>query len=210
MNILFILSVILLLITIPIHFLSIEHNKLMKKYGVDKGKKYGVILGEISGYGHFFLCFGIWFSPQPRFQIYDLLNIIINIPKIHFSIQINVVHLLISLPFIIAFAIIENYAVKAVSMETATTHSVKKIITTGIYSHIRHPQHLGQLLLYIGMTILSSGIYSILFYPAYVAIIIILSQKEEKELMMEYNEEYSQYIREVPFLIPKLRYNKIT
>lgn len=205
MYVLFIICIVLLFITIPIHVLSIEHNKLMKKYGVNKGKKYGIILGEVSGYGHFFLCFGIWFSPQPRVRINDYFNIIINIPKIHFSIPINVVNLLISLPFIIAFAIIENYAVKAVSMKTATTHSVKKIITSGIYSYIRHPQHLGQLLLYVGMTILSSGLYSILFYPAYVIIIILLSKREEKELLVEYGEEYSQYRKEVPFLIPKLR-----
>ena len=210
MYILFIISVVLLVLTIPIHFLSIEHNKLMKRYGVDKGKKYGVIFGKVSGYGHFFLCFGIWFSSQPKLRIYDFLNIILNIPKIQFSITINVVHLLISLPFIIAFVVIENYAVKAVSMKTATTHSVEKIITSGIYSYIRHPQHLGQLLLYIGMTILSSGLYSILFYPAYMVIIIILSKREEKELLKEYAEAYSQYKGKVPFLIPKLGYNKIT
>jgi len=56
---LFILIVLFLILTIPIHFLSIEHKKLVRKFGKVKGEKYGILLGKISGYGHFFLCFVI-------------------------------------------------------------------------------------------------------------------------------------------------------
>lgn len=209
MSYIFILSIVLLILTIPIHYLSIEHKRLIRKYGIDKGKKYGKIFGKVSGYGHFVVCFGIWLSPQPKFHIYDLLNIIINIPKFHISISINIVNLIISIPFITAFAVIEYFAVNAVSMKTATTHYVEKIIKTGIYSYIRHPQHLGQLFLYIGMTILFSGLYSMLFFPIYLFIITMLSKKEEKELIDEFGEEYGLYKEQVPFLIPKLNLKKI-
>lgn len=196
----FLLSILLLILTIPIHFLSIEHSKLVKKYGDEKGKKYGGTFGKISGYGHFIICFGIWLSPQPRFIISSFLGII----KIQiFNIHIPISHIIITIPLIIAFVIIEHIAVKAVSMKTAMTHSVEKLVFTGIYSKTRHPQHLGQLFLYIGMTILFSGLYSLFFFPMYILIIIIISKKEEQQLIIEFKEEYKRYIEQVPMLIPK-------
>jgi len=203
---LFVSVVILLILTIPIHFLSIEHKKLIKKYGKEKGEKYGMLFGKISGYGHFFLCFIIWTLPQPNFQVSNLFNITVPI----INITISIVHVIVALPFIIAFTIIESIAVKAVSMKTATTHSVEKLIFTGIYSIIRHPQHLGQLLLFIGMTVLFSGLYSLIFFPFYIIIIIILSKKEEKELIIEFGDEYKRYRERVPMIIPRLKINKFT
>lgn len=202
-QIIYVSALILLVATVPVHFLSIEHKKLISRYGKNKGEKYGMLMGKISGYGNFFLCFAIWVLPQPHFQLADYLVISIQVPHI----SIPLLHLIIALPFIAVFGIIENFAVKSVSMKTATTHAVEKLCITGIYSVIRHPQHLGQLFLYIGMTVLFSGTYSLYFFPFYVIIILILSKKEEKELIREFGDQYKDYMKKVPMLIPGLRKN---
>ncbi|MBE0527200.1 MAG: hypothetical protein IH631_09675, partial [Candidatus Thorarchaeota archaeon] len=54
---------------IPIHFLSVEHSRLEERYGAEKGKRIGSILGMISGWGIFIFLIGLWISPQPQFLI---------------------------------------------------------------------------------------------------------------------------------------------
>lgn len=197
MFIVFIIICLLLIVTVPLHFKSIEHKKLVEKYGQRKGEKIGILLGKLSGYGNFFFCIAILVLPQQHFQLLDQSSFIFTIGNV----SIPVVRIIIALPFIIGFVIIENRAVKAVSMKTATTHVVDKIITNGIYNCVRHPQHLGQLLLYIGMNIIFAGLYSLLFFPIYVLILVILSMKEEKELIAEFGDAYVKYKSTIPMLI---------
>ncbi|MFX0174208.1 MAG: hypothetical protein ACFE9L_20195 [Candidatus Hodarchaeota archaeon] len=59
MSLLFWKSLLGELIIFPIYFLSLEHTKLQKKYGIEKGKIIGDILGMISGWGYFLFLFGI-------------------------------------------------------------------------------------------------------------------------------------------------------
>lgn len=201
MLLIYVSSIILLILTIPIHFLSVEHKNLENKYGKEKGSRIGMLLGRISGYGHFFVCFFIWFLPQPHFQKVGFIKIYIPV----FNISVPIVHLVISFLFIVAFSLIENSAVKAVTMKTAVTHSVEKLVDNGPYAYIRHPQHFGQLMLYAGMTVLFSGLYSLIFFPFYIVIIVILSRKEERELINEFGEEYKKYMKRVPMLIPNIK-----
>ena len=64
----FYISVLGLIGILPLFFRSLEHNKLDKNYGKEKGKKMGAIYGRISGWGFFLFWIGIWISPQPRFK----------------------------------------------------------------------------------------------------------------------------------------------
>jgi protein-S-isoprenylcysteine O-methyltransferase Ste14 len=79
-----------------------------------------------------------------------------------------------------------------------------KLVTTGIYAHVRHPQYLGFLLLTLGMNILWVTISTLLLWPILAILYYRLAKKEDKELEERFGEEYRKYERAVPMLIPRI------
>ena len=187
---------------VPAHFLSVEHIKLQDRYGKNKGKKIGEILGLISGWGFFLFWIGIWISPQPRFTLPLFQNLTALIPIVGFSIPL--LNLILSLPFITMGAYLGIFGVKQTTMKVAEIHRTEKIVNTGLYSKARHPQYLGGLLAHIGVSLLLSSLFSLLITPMIILLIYLVSKKEEKELMREFREAYKNYKKNVPMFIPKV------
>jgi protein-S-isoprenylcysteine O-methyltransferase Ste14 len=140
MHFLFPLSIIGIVVVVPIHFLSVEHIRLQQKYG-KKGRRIGNTLSLISGWGFFAFWAGIWFSPQPRFTIPILANWAIQIPLVNFSLPI--VHLTVFVPFFLVGAWLGIAGVKETTLKVAETHRADRIVSSGVYSTVRHPQYLG-------------------------------------------------------------------
>ncbi len=188
---------------IPLHFWSVEHQGLQRKYGKKRGIKIGKILGAFSGWMELVFLLGFWLSPQPRF-IFSGLSI--SIPIVNFSIPI--LHLAIALPLILAGAWIAIRGVETIGKATGTevvdTHCKPgKIVTSGPYSTVRHPQYLGADLAHIGGSFLFSASYALLFTPVYVLCNYLISWKEEKELTREFGKEYENYQKKVPMFLPR-------
>ena len=114
-------------------------------------------------------------------------------------------HLIISVPFLISGAWIAIKGVEGVTLKVAETHRTEKIVTKGVYSIVRHPQYLGGLLAHVGISSLLSAWYSLLSTPLMSVLIFLISKKEEEELIREFGKEYEDYKKKVPMLIPKLR-----
>ena len=199
----FLFCVLAVIAVIPLHFLSVEHLKLQEKYGKNKGTKIGETLGLISGWGFFFFWIGIWVSPQPRFVVQILHSKSVLVSIVNFSLPLF--HLIISIPLLVLGAWIAIKGVKEVTLKVAETHKTEKIVTTGVYSIVRHPQYLGALLAHVGISILLSATYSLLFTPLMVTLIYLISRKEEEELTKEFGKEYENYKKKVSMLIPRLR-----
>jgi protein-S-isoprenylcysteine O-methyltransferase Ste14 len=191
----------------PLHFLSVEHLKLQERYGKKKGTKIGEIYGLISGWTFFFFWMGIWVSPQPRFAIPLLENQLVFGPIADFSIPL--LHLVISAFVIVPSAWLAIKAVKETTLKVAETHRTEKIVTKGAYSIVRHPQYVGGIMAHVGISILLSAGYSLLSTPFIVALVYLISRKEEEELIREFGKEYEDYKKKVPMLIPRLRANQI-
>ena len=83
-----------------------------------------------------------------------------------------------------------------------------KLVTTGIYGHVRHPQYLGFLLLTLGMNLEWTTFFTFLLWPVIAVLYYRLAKKEEKESEERFGEEYREYKRSVPMLIPRIRKNK--
>jgi len=192
---------------VPLHFLSVEHLKFQKKFGTDKGNKITGILGLTSGWGFFIFWFGIWISPQPRLIIPLMQNPSFLIPFINFSIPIF--HLIISIPFILIGAWFGIMSVRETSLKVAETHRTEQIVTTKIYSLIRHPQYFGGLLAHIGISFLLSSLFSLIFTPLVILLNFLVAWKEEKELIKEFGEDYKKYKEKVPMFFPKLKKQKL-
>jgi len=191
---------------VPLHFLSVEHLKFQKKYGENKGKKITGVLGLTSGWGFFIFWFGIWISPQPRLIIPLMQNPNFIIPIINFSIPIF--HLIISIPFILIGAWFGIGSVRETSLKVAETHRTERIVSTKIYSLIRHPQYFGGVLAHIGISFLLSSLFSLIFTPLVILLNILIAWKEEKELIKEFGEDYETYKENVPMFFPKLKKRK--
>ena len=190
-----------IIIIIP-YFLSLEHLKLEKKYGEDKGKKIGEIYGLISGWGFFLFWFGIWLSPQERFNFPFLQDFSVKISTL--SLTIYLVNFLVFIPFFVVGAWFGIKGVIQTTLKVAETHRAKTIVTKGVYSIVRHPQYLGGILAHIGFSFLFSALCSLFATPLIIVLIYIISWKEEKELTKEFGSNYRDYQKKVPMLLPEV------
>lgn len=193
------------LLMIPLHFWSLEHRKLRRRFGKGKGARVGKILGAFSGWMELVFLLGLWISPQPRFAL--LPNYSIQFPLTGFSVPLS--HLAVAVPFVGLGAWIAIRAVvtmeRKVGFGVIDTHSKPgKIVTGGPYAIVRHPQYLGANLAHIGGSVLFSASFALLFSPIYITCNYLISRKEEKELVREYGEEYEDYRKTTPMLVPKI------
>ena len=202
MDFLFLFFILGIIVVVPIHFLSVEHIRIEQKYGKNKGRKIGNTLSLISGWGFFAFWAGIWFSPQPRFTTPLLTNWMIAISSLNFSIPI--VHLAVFVFFFPISVWLGIAGVKETTLKVAETHRAEKIITSGVYSTVRHPQYLAGMLAHIGISFLCSAWLSLFSTPLMILLVFLISKKEETELTMEFGNEYSSYKKRVPMLIPKI------
>ena len=85
-----------------------------------------------------------------------------------------------------------------------------KLVTTGLYRYIRHPQYLGFLLITLGMNVQWLTIIMLALWPVLVILYNKLSKTEEKEAEERFGEEYLKYKRRVPGFIPRIRRSKQT
>ncbi|HEA70545.1 hypothetical protein LCGC14_0928790 [marine sediment metagenome] len=83
----------------------------------------------------------------------------------------------------------------------------KKLVTTGIYRYIRHPQYSGFIIITLGLLIHWATIPLIIMLPILVLLYYKLSKKEEKLLEDEFGDKYLEYKREVPRFFPNPRHH---
>jgi len=187
----------------PFHFLSVEHLRLNKKYGPERGRRTGDTLSLLSGWGFFLFWAGLWFSPQPRFLVPLFSHLSVAFPFVDFSTP--VVHLTVFVPLFLLGACLGVAGVRETTLKVAETHRADRIVTSGVYSSVRHPQYLGGLLAHVGITFLFSAWYSLLSTPLVILLVFLISKKEEDELLKEFGKEYGDYADKVPMFFPKIR-----
>ena len=82
---------------------------------------------------------------------------------------------------------------------------VGRIVTTGIYSKVRHPGYLGLILSYLGASLCFQSLVPILIAVALSALLVLTALKEEECLLKRFGKEYEEYMRRVPWrFVPKL------
>jgi protein-S-isoprenylcysteine O-methyltransferase Ste14 len=83
----------------------------------------------------------------------------------------------------------------------------KGLLTSGLYSVVRHPQYFGIIILTLGLTIMSiqwSGWHTSVALAWLIEVFgyILLASYEERCLLKEYGKEYAEYKQKVPFIFP--------
>lgn len=78
----------------------------------------------------------------------------------------------------------------------------QRLITDGVYGHIRHPLYLGDLLRNYGIAAVFSSLYGLLFMLAANLFLMARIRIEEEMLLGAFGDEYRDYTKRTKRLIP--------
>jgi protein-S-isoprenylcysteine O-methyltransferase Ste14 len=180
--------------------MSVEHKRLEKRFGVERGRQVGNALGLVSGWGMFVYWIGIWVSPQNRFTI-PLGSSLFRL----MGSEVTPAQFAISVLFLIPAIFYGVRGVMELGFKVSETHRPETVVKTGVYAQVRHPQYFGGFLAHIGFSVLLSARDSLLLLPVILFILYIICRKEEVELVNEFGEDYIEYMEKVPMLFPRIR-----
>ena len=79
-----------------------------------------------------------------------------------------------------------------------------KLVTSGIYRHIRHPIYTAEMLLLLGFTLMLNSLLGFLVMLLFVPLILIRIPFEEAMLKEACGQRYNDYIKQTKKLIPLL------
>ncbi|MCW4005886.1 MAG: isoprenylcysteine carboxylmethyltransferase family protein [Candidatus Bathyarchaeota archaeon] len=82
--------------------------------------------------------------------------------------------------------------------------ATNQLVTSGIYSRIRHPQYLGFMLLTLGMNLEWTTLFTLLMWPLLVVMYYRLGKEEDAENFERFGDAFQEYKQNVPSLIPHL------
>jgi len=80
----------------------------------------------------------------------------------------------------------------------------QKLLKTGPFQYCRNPMTLGTVLAYVGMSIAAATVVGAALVLILSALLITyLKRVEERELAARFGDEYLDYQRQVPFIVPR-------
>lgn len=82
-----------------------------------------------------------------------------------------------------------------------------KVIRKGVFSVVRHPIYLSEILFYLGLLLLSMSLAGTLVWLMTIGFLHYISRHEEKLLLARFGKDYKQYMQDVPMWIPRLKRN---
>jgi protein-S-isoprenylcysteine O-methyltransferase Ste14 len=78
-----------------------------------------------------------------------------------------------------------------------------RLVTTGLYGGLRHPQYTGIFLALLGQLIHWPTIITLLLFPVIVAAYYRLAKKEERTLAERFGADFEDYRKRVPMFFPR-------
>ena len=79
-----------------------------------------------------------------------------------------------------------------------------KLVTTGIYKYMRHPQYTGIFVITLGFMIQWPTLTTLMLWPFVIWMYYRLARKEEQQALKKFPEKYRDYMRQTPMFFPKL------
>ena len=79
----------------------------------------------------------------------------------------------------------------------------RTLAVSGVYSHIRHPQYDGFVLVMFGFLLQWPTILTLAMFPVLVFMYVRLARAEEREALQEFGPAYERYMVEVPAFFPR-------
>ena len=79
------------------------------------------------------------------------------------------------------------------------SQQIEGLVTTGVFSKMRHPMYLSLILMYLGLPIAWGVVWMLLPSLFFSALTVLTAIKEEGFLLRRFGHQYEQYIQEVPW-----------
>ena len=80
----------------------------------------------------------------------------------------------------------------------------QSVIKKGVFSFVRHPIYLSEIILYLGLLVLHISLATVFIWIIAILFLHYISRYEEKLLLAKFGKEYEQYMKEVPMWFPRL------
>lgn len=121
----------------------------------------------------------------------------------------DIVPLYARLPLAVITLAISVYLVKtSMSIIFGEKRDEAEVVRKVIYSKIRHPMYVSEVLLYFGLLCLNISIAAAGIWLLIIIFLYAICRYEEKLLLAHFGDEYKDYMKEVPMWIPRLRKKK--
>ena len=95
-------------------------------------------------------------------------------------------------------------AIKGLSIVFGEKRANPTVIRKSIFGVIRHPIYLSEIILYLGLLMISLSLAAVLVCIIAILFLHYIAKVEEKLCLERYGEEYSQYMQDVPMWIPRI------
>lgn len=84
-------------------------------------------------------------------------------------------------------------------------HPTTVLVTTGPYAYTRNPMVIGALFIFLGVAFLQRSVTGLIAVPVAASIVALyLVEFEEAGLVRRFGEDYEEYRRHVPLMIPRI------
>ena len=85
------------------------------------------------------------------------------------------------------------------------SQQIEGLVTTGVFSKMRHPMYLSLILMYLGLAIAWGIVWMLLPSLLFSALTVLTTIKEEEFLLERFGHQYEEYMQAVPWrLIPRI------
>jgi len=119
------------------------------------------------------------------------------------------VPVVVRLPIGILLLIVSGYmAGTGLSIVFGKKAQSQGVIRKGVFSFVRHPVYLSEIILYLGLLVLNISLAAALIWIIAIFFLHYISRYEEKLLLAKFGKEYENYMKEVPMWFPRLYRNK--
>ena len=119
------------------------------------------------------------------------------------------VPLAIRVPFGVVLLVVSGYlATMGLSIVFGEKREEPGVIRKSVFGIIRHPIYLSEIVLYLGLLVISLSLAAAAVWGTAILFLHHISRYEERLLLARFGEEYAQYMREVPMWVPRLRKKK--
>lgn len=112
----------------------------------------------------------------------------------------------VRIPFGVVLLVLPGYLAKTgLSIVFGEERETLGVIRKSVFNVVRHPVYLSEILLYLGLLMLSISLAAAVVWIIAIRFLHYISRYEERLLLARFGEEYELYMREVPMWIPRLR-----
>jgi protein-S-isoprenylcysteine O-methyltransferase len=90
----------------------------------------------------------------------------------------------------------------AYSLRKAVFVPMNKLVATGAYRYVRHPMYLGGIIGAIGLALFAGSVLGAVYSFMLALVLSHIADAEEEDLRARFGDEYVEYAKKVPKLLP--------